>query len=85
MFSGFKEGETFVKMKKPSKKKSVASCWEGPYLIIRYLDGHGFLEQDEGGKICVVKGKNEKMWDRLQCDLQLFHSALALLGLWHSI
>jgi hypothetical protein len=56
-------------MKKPGKKKLIASGWEGPYLFIRYLDGHGFLDQDEGGKICVVKGKNEKMWDRFQCDL----------------
>lgn len=85
MFLRFKEGETFVKMKKPGKKKSIASSWEGPYLFIRYLDADGFLDQDEGGKICVVKSKNEKMWDRLQCDLQLFHSALALSGLWHSI
>jgi hypothetical protein len=50
-----------VRIKKLGKKKSIASNLEGPYLFIRYLDGHGFLEQDEGGKICVVKGKNEKM------------------------
>ncbi len=60
MVLGFKEGETFVRMKKLSKKKQTAFDWEGPYLFIRNLDGHGFLEQDEGGKICVVKGKNEK-------------------------
>jgi len=26
---------------------------------MKYLDGNGFLEQDEGGWICVIKGKNE--------------------------
>jgi len=26
---------------------------------MKYLDGNGFLEQDEGGWICVIIGKNE--------------------------
>jgi hypothetical protein len=64
IFSRFKEGKTFVKMKKPCKKKSLASNWEEPYLFVRYLDGHGFLEQDEGAKVCVMKVKNEKLWDK---------------------
>jgi hypothetical protein len=51
-------------MKKLCKKKSFASSWEGPYLFVKYLDGHGFLEQDEGWRVGVVKGKNEKLWDR---------------------
>jgi hypothetical protein len=25
------------------------------------LDGNGFMEQDEKGRICVVKGKEEKL------------------------
>lgn len=64
MFLGFKEGKTFVEMKKLGKKKSLASSWEHPFMFVRYLDGHGFLEQDEGGRVCVVKGKDDKLWDR---------------------
>jgi hypothetical protein len=55
MFAWFIEGETYVKMKKPRKKKSLISSWEGPFFFVNYLDGKGFLEQDEG-HICVIKG-----------------------------
>jgi len=65
-------------MKKLGKKKPFTYSWEGPYTFVRHINGHGFLEQDEGRRICVVKGKNEKLWDRLQQDLQLFHLALVL-------
>ncbi len=51
------------------KKKSLASSWEGPLMFVRYLDGHGFLEQDEGKRVCVVKGKDDKLWDRPWHDL----------------
>jgi hypothetical protein len=49
MFLGFKEGIMVVKMKKQGKKKSLASIWEGPFLFVKYLDGFGFMDQDEGG------------------------------------
>jgi hypothetical protein len=42
MFLGFKEGKTYVKMKKPKKKKSFASSWENPFLFMKCLDGHGY-------------------------------------------
>jgi hypothetical protein len=42
LFVGFIEGETYVKMKKPRKKKSLASSWEGPFLFMKYLDNKGF-------------------------------------------
>jgi hypothetical protein len=32
MFVGFIEGESYVKMKKPGKKKSLVSSWKGPYF-----------------------------------------------------
>jgi hypothetical protein len=59
MFLGFNEGATYVKMKKPRKKKSITSSWEGPFFFVEYHDGNGYLEQDEGGKICVVKSKDD--------------------------
>jgi len=27
---------------------------------MKYLDGNKFLEQDEGGQICVINGKDEQ-------------------------
>jgi hypothetical protein len=50
-------------MKKPKKNKSLASSWEGPFLFMKYLDNNGFQEQYEGGRICVIKCKDEKLWD----------------------
>ncbi len=47
-------------------KKSLASNWEGPFLFMKYLNNNGFQEQDEGGRICVIKGKDEKIWDKLE-------------------
>jgi hypothetical protein len=62
-------------MKKPSKKKSLASSWEGPYLFVRYMDGHRFLQQDEGGRVCVMKGKNENCRTDLDeiCNYSTLH------------
>jgi hypothetical protein len=37
-------------MEKLGKKKSLASSWEGPFLFVKYFDGNGFMDQDEGGK-----------------------------------
>jgi hypothetical protein len=56
---GLKEGVTYVKMNKPGKKKSLVSSWEGPFLFLNYLDGNGFMEQDEKGRMCFVKGKEK--------------------------
>ncbi len=74
MVLGCKEGKTFIKMKKLSKNKSLASSWEGPFIFVRYLDGHGFLQHDERGRIYVVKREDEKLWERPWRDLQLFHA-----------
>jgi hypothetical protein len=64
MFLGLKEGITYVKMNKPRKKKSLVSNWEGSFLFMNYLDGNGFMEQDEGKRMCVIKGKEEQLWDK---------------------
>jgi hypothetical protein len=31
---------------------------------MKCLDGNRFMEQDEGGRICVTKGKDEQLWDQ---------------------
>ncbi len=64
MFLGLKEGVTYVKMNKLGKKKSLVSSWEGPFLFLNYLDGIEFMEQDEGERMCVVKSREEQLWDR---------------------
>jgi hypothetical protein len=38
-------------------------------MFVKYLDGHGFLEQDERKIVCVVKGKDDKLWDKPRHDL----------------
>jgi hypothetical protein len=76
LFFSFVAGETYVKMKKLKKKKTLVSSWEGPFLFMKYLDNNGFREQDEGGRICVIKSKGEKLWDKPKKDLQIFHVAL---------
>ncbi len=60
MFIGLIKTITYVKMKKAKKKKSLTSSWEGHFLFMKYLDGNKFLEQDEGGQICVINGKDEQ-------------------------
>jgi hypothetical protein len=45
MFLGFKEGVTFVKMKKLGKNKSLELSWEGPFMFVRYLDGNRMKEE----------------------------------------
>jgi len=72
---GFIEGETYLKMKEPKKKKSLASSWEGLFLFMKYLDNNEFLEQDKGGKIYALKRKDEKLLDIPKRDLQVFHHA----------
>jgi hypothetical protein len=59
MFLKLKEGVTYVKMNKPGKKKFLVFGWEGPFLFLNYLDGNGFMEQDEGGRMCIVKSRDE--------------------------
>jgi len=73
MFSSFAEGATYVKMKKLRKKKSSTPSWERPFLLMKYLDNNGFQEQDEVGRTCVIKGIDEKLWDRFKRDQQNFH------------
>ncbi len=49
--------KTYLKMKKPSKKKFLASNWEGPFIFVQYLNENGYMDHDEGSEINVVKGK----------------------------
>ncbi len=57
MFVGFIEGESYVKMKKPRKKKIISFQLGRALLFMKYPDGKGFLEQNERGRICVIKTK----------------------------
>ncbi len=62
-------------MKKPKKKRSLNSSWERPFLFVKYLDGNGLFDQNEGIRIYVIKGKDEQLCNCPKKDLQLYHSA----------
>lgn len=72
MFVRLKEGITYVEMKKPSRKISLAFSQEGLFVFVKYLDGNGNIEQDEGSIICVVKGKEEQLQDKPRRDYNCF-------------
>jgi hypothetical protein len=42
-FEGFTENAK-VKMRRPRKKRSLFSNWEGPYFFVEYKEGKGFQE-----------------------------------------
>ncbi len=56
-------------MNKLGKKKTLIRSWEGPYLFIIYVDEQGGLEQDDGRKKCIIKGKDEQQWECPRRDL----------------
>ncbi len=65
MFLSFQVGSDLVKMKKPGKKALIGS-WERPYLFVRYVDEQRGLEQDDGKRKCVIKGKDGQQWGCLR-------------------
>jgi hypothetical protein len=58
-----------VKMKKPSKKKALIGIWEGLYLFVGYVDEQGILEQDDGIRKCIIKGKDEQEWEHPRINM----------------
>jgi hypothetical protein len=56
-------------MKKLGKKKALIGSWEGLYLFVGYVDEQGVLEQDDGRKKCIIKGKDEQQWEHPRRDL----------------
>jgi hypothetical protein len=47
--------------------------WEGPYVFVAYKDGKGPQKQNEGNKTCTIKDMDEKHWERVKNDLQIYH------------
>jgi hypothetical protein len=54
-FEGLVAGKTMVKMKKPWKKKTLITSWQGPYQFIGHVDGKGNFDFEEGNRVCTVK------------------------------
>jgi len=54
-FEGLFVGETMVEMKKPGKKKTLVTSWEGPYQFIGHADGKGNYDLEEGSIICIIQ------------------------------
>jgi hypothetical protein len=61
-------------MKKPRKKKSLTSSWEGPYWFVGYSNENGDDEFDEGNKLCIVRDANEHQWEHSWRYLQVYHA-----------
>jgi hypothetical protein len=52
MFLGFKGGITYVKMKKPCKKKSLASNWEEPFMSGTLMEMGILVKMKEAKFVC---------------------------------
>jgi hypothetical protein len=77
-FEGLVAGETMVKMKKPGRKKALATSWEGPYLFVAHADGIGNLDFEEGSCICIIRNADGNQWERPRRDLQVYHTPQSL-------
>ncbi len=62
-FEGLVARETMVKMKKPSKKKTLTTSWEGPYQFIGHAYGKGDFDFEKGSRLCIIKNANGHQWD----------------------
>jgi hypothetical protein len=62
-----------VKMKKPGKKKTLMSNWEGPYQFVTHVDGLGNLDFEEGSRICIIQYVDGYQWEISHMDLQIYH------------
>ncbi len=69
MFVGFIEGESYVKMKKPRKKKSLVSSWEGPFFLWNIQMGKVFLSKMKEDAFVSWKQMDDRLWDKLRKDL----------------
>jgi hypothetical protein len=74
LFEGLIAGETMVKMKKPRKKRALATSWEGPYLFVGHADGKGNFDFEEGCRVCTIQDADGNQWDRSRRDLQIYHT-----------
>ncbi len=69
LFEGLVAGEMMVKMKKPGKKRALATSWEGPYQFVGHADGKGNLDFEEGYRLCILQDANGRQWERSRRDL----------------
>ncbi len=60
MFHSFQAILDLFKMKKSSKKKVLIGSSERPYLFVGYVDEQVGVEQDDGRRKCIIKGKDEQ-------------------------
>ncbi len=75
VISWIQKGNNLCEDEDIRKKMSLVFRWEEPLLFLNYLDDNEFMEQDERGRMCIVKGKEEQFWDISHQDLQLYHYA----------
>jgi hypothetical protein len=56
-------------MKKPRKKKSLVSSWEGPFFLWNIQMGKVFLSKMKEDAFVSWKQMDDRLWDKLRKDL----------------
>jgi hypothetical protein len=74
LFEGLVAGVSWVKMRKPGKRRALSASWEGPYLFVGHADGKGDFDFEEGCRICLVQDADGRQWERSRRDLQIFYA-----------
>ncbi len=69
LFLSIQVGIDLIKMKKLGKKKSFTKSWERLYLFVGYVDEQENVGHDDGGRKCIIRGKDEQQWECLRRDL----------------
>jgi hypothetical protein len=62
-FEGFESRKMMVMIKKPIKRKALASSWEGPSRFMGYANGNRDIEFDEYNRICIIRDVDEHQWE----------------------
>ncbi len=78
MFLGFKKGETYPKMKKPSNNKFITSSWEGPFIFVEYLNANGYWIKMKEIRLMWWKARNNNFGTCLEktCSCSILHHEL---------
>lgn len=62
--------ESLGKVHKHRKRRSFLTNSRGPNKFEGYKDGKGHIEQNDGGRICIIKGGDDTQWERPRHDFK---------------
>jgi hypothetical protein len=68
-------------MKKPRKKKSLASSWEGPFLFMKYLDNNGFRSKIKVAGFVLLRARMKNCGTTLGgiCKFFMLHFEMVMI------